>query len=155
MQDCNFSSANALEILQSCTKPLIYLLFWHIDGLVQNCNISSALALEILQSCTKPLICLSFRHDIVVCHLSLDIYQPSCVRRYPFPCRRPHQSAMVRLQVHRLQPQTNPHLPLQITAIWTPAPGLRGKETGLLIRSVGYLGLLLLTSFNFNPSMDK
>ena len=46
-QDCSISIANALEILQSCTKP-------SIDGLAQDCSISIANALEILQSCTKP-----------------------------------------------------------------------------------------------------
>ena len=52
VQACSISSALAMEILQSCTKP------WegHKGGaLVQDCSISSALALVILQSCTKPL----------------------------------------------------------------------------------------------------
>ena len=47
MQDCSISIANALEILQPCTKQ-------SIDSLVQDCSISIANALEILQSCTKP-----------------------------------------------------------------------------------------------------
>ena len=50
VQDSNISIANALEILQSCTKPLIY----YIDGLVQErCN-SIANALELHLSCTHP-----------------------------------------------------------------------------------------------------
>ena len=56
--DCSISSANALEILQSCTKPLMCV--WctcYVDGLVLDCSISIANALEILQSCTKPLMC--------------------------------------------------------------------------------------------------
>ena len=48
-QDCGNSSALALELLQSCTKPLI-------DDLAQDCCNSSALALELPQSCTKPSI---------------------------------------------------------------------------------------------------
>ena len=32
VQDCNNSSALALELLQSCTKPLIFL--YQIDGLM-------------------------------------------------------------------------------------------------------------------------
>ena len=49
-QDCSNSIANALELLQSCTKHL------HIDGLVQDCRNSIAKALELLQSCKKPFI---------------------------------------------------------------------------------------------------
>ena len=41
VQDCSNSSALAMELLQSCTKPLI---------------LCSAIAMESLQSCTKPLI---------------------------------------------------------------------------------------------------
>ena len=52
VQDCSNSIANALELLQSCTKPLIWCiqydisswcLWWHHND-------------ELLQSCTKPLI---------------------------------------------------------------------------------------------------
>ena len=46
MQDCSISIADAMEILQSCTKL-------SIDGLMQDCSISIANAMEILQSCTK------------------------------------------------------------------------------------------------------
>ena len=44
VQDCSNSSALAMELLQSCTKP-------SSDGLVQDCSNSSALAMELLQSC--------------------------------------------------------------------------------------------------------
>ena len=66
VQDCSISSALALEILQSCNKPLILqrivlpMTFEtapnidYIDDLVQYCSISIANALEILQSYTKP-----------------------------------------------------------------------------------------------------
>ena len=76
VQNCCISTANALEILQSCNKPSIW--FWrfpgkiqhqrssyftdlwgiqaHVNGLVQDCSISTADALEIPQSCTKPSI---------------------------------------------------------------------------------------------------
>ena len=69
VQDCSISTANALEILQSCTKPSMlercnssvlahrYIDMgsrMHVDGSVQDCSISTANAVEILQSCTKP-----------------------------------------------------------------------------------------------------
>ena len=46
VQDCSNSSANALELLQSCSL--------YFEGLVQDCSNSNANALELLQSCTKP-----------------------------------------------------------------------------------------------------
>ena len=49
VQDCSNSIANALELLQSCTKP-------SIRGLVQDCSNSTANSLELLQSCAKPSI---------------------------------------------------------------------------------------------------
>ena len=52
MQDCSNSIALAMELLQSCIKPLKYG-HSHIDGLVQGGSISSALTMEILQSYTK------------------------------------------------------------------------------------------------------
>ena len=52
VQDCSNYIANALELLQSCTKPSIYQLVSrltsYMDGLVQDCSISIALAMEIL-----------------------------------------------------------------------------------------------------------
>ena len=64
MQDCSNSTANALELLQSCTKPSIW--GWtkmmvisdslYIDGLMQDCSNSTANTLELLQFCTKPSI---------------------------------------------------------------------------------------------------
>ena len=48
MQDCSISIANALEILQSCTKTSIY----NIDGLVQERRNSNALAIDLSLSCT-------------------------------------------------------------------------------------------------------
>ena len=66
VQDCSNSIANALELLQSCTKPSTSLTWTHqhsnwytphnIECLVQDCSNSSALAMELLQSCTKPSI---------------------------------------------------------------------------------------------------
>ena len=75
VQDRSNSIANALELLQSCTKSSIYktlnsqittciLTSWmncrvtisstyQIDGLVHDCSNSSALATELLQSCAK------------------------------------------------------------------------------------------------------
>ena len=66
VQDCSNSIADALELLQSCTKPS--LCCYHppalsisahslVDGLMQDCSNSIADALELLQSCTKPSIC--------------------------------------------------------------------------------------------------
>ena len=58
--DFNISSANALEILQSSTKPLIlcYPLIYLCchKWFRPDCIISIANALEILQSCNKPSI---------------------------------------------------------------------------------------------------
>ena len=48
----SISSVLAMEILQSCTEPLVSPLHWPI----KNCSISNVLAMEILQSCTEPLI---------------------------------------------------------------------------------------------------
>ena len=56
LQDCSNCIANALELLQSCTKPLILPRHKNVDGSVQGCSNSSALAVELLQSCTKPLM---------------------------------------------------------------------------------------------------
>ena len=42
MEDCSISTANALEILQSCTKPskwMFYLLERHIDVFMFNCDL--------------------------------------------------------------------------------------------------------------------
>ena len=41
MQDCGISSANALEILQSCTKPLRWspVVFWRLSNMVELSNI--------------------------------------------------------------------------------------------------------------------
>ena len=52
VQDCSNTSANALELLQSCTKPSIY----HdiVDGLKQERRNSTAVALESCLSCTNP-----------------------------------------------------------------------------------------------------
>ena len=41
MQDCSNSIADAMELLQSCTKPLIYVV-WNL-----NCVISNTHALDI------------------------------------------------------------------------------------------------------------
>ena len=68
VQDCSISRALAVEILQSCTKPLkwcMYVLlgYWKcllLDGFVQDCNNSCASAMELLQSFTKPSIILIF-----------------------------------------------------------------------------------------------
>ena len=47
VQDCGNSSALAMEIQQSCTKP---------SDIVQDCSNSSVLAMELQQSCTEPSI---------------------------------------------------------------------------------------------------
>ena len=71
VQECGNSTVNALELLQSCTKPLssgvvvpkldVYFTWTkhshYIDGVVQDCSNSSALAMESLQSCIKPSTC--------------------------------------------------------------------------------------------------
>ena len=53
MQYCSDFIADALWLLQSCTKPSLT----DIDDLVQDCSNSIANALELLQSCAKPSIC--------------------------------------------------------------------------------------------------
>ena len=57
VQDCSNSIANALELLQSCTKPwrLSSLTDMYENLLVQDCSNSIANTLELLQPCTKPL----------------------------------------------------------------------------------------------------
>ena len=49
VQNCSNSSVLAMELLQSCTKPLIF-------SLLQDCSNSSALRMNLQQSCTKSLI---------------------------------------------------------------------------------------------------
>ena len=63
VQDCSNSSALAMELLQSCTKPseqgcqvVRYHSSGHYDGLMKGCSNSSVLAMELLQSGTKPSI---------------------------------------------------------------------------------------------------
>ena len=65
VQDCSDSSALAMDLLQSCTKPSIFihckLKFTpkedkNIDGLVQDCSNSSALAMDL------DWICLTTTH---------------------------------------------------------------------------------------------
>ena len=62
VQDCSNSNVLAMELLQSCTKPLLHIFTIRyelqicIDSLVQDCSISFANPLEILQSCIKPSI---------------------------------------------------------------------------------------------------
>ena len=58
VQDCGNSSASAMELPQSCTKPYIYVYTYtdaythiYIYGLVQDCGNSIADALELPQSC--------------------------------------------------------------------------------------------------------
>ena len=79
MQDCSISIANALEILQSCTKPSICFNLNHanlmmmfsrferrgFDGLMQDCSNPIANAPELLQSYTKPSICSRFFFSIL------------------------------------------------------------------------------------------
>ena len=59
VQDCSNSIANAMELLQSCTRASTLwnlLITHHFDGLVEErCN-SCALAMEFRLSCTNPLI---------------------------------------------------------------------------------------------------
>ena len=59
VQDCSNSIANAMELLQSCTRASTLwnlLITHHSDGLVEErCN-SSALAMELPLSCTNPSI---------------------------------------------------------------------------------------------------
>ena len=62
MQDCSNSIANALELLQFCTKPSIH-------GLVQDCNNSIANTVELLKSCTNPSIWSTY---LWVCSLAIS-----------------------------------------------------------------------------------
>ena len=49
VQDCGISIANALEIPQSCTKPLMYCEEMRkINGLVQDCSNSIAKTLGVI-----------------------------------------------------------------------------------------------------------
>ena len=50
-----------MDILQSCTKPLISL---NISGLVQDCSSPIVLAMEILQSSTTPQISLDINPKV-------------------------------------------------------------------------------------------
>ena len=88
VQDCSNSIANAMELLQLCTKPLIYInfvyfLIWdytpekchyflpnwrhlrHFNGLVQDCSNSIANAMELLQSCAKPPLCINIVYSLI------------------------------------------------------------------------------------------
>ena len=79
VQDCSISTANALEILQPCTKPLIHGSASVMFGFVQDCSISTANALEILQSYTK--LCTQFMLVLQLClaHKIWMIILHSCV----------------------------------------------------------------------------
>ena len=83
VQDCSNSSALAMELLQSCTKP-------SLDGLVQDCSNSSVLALELLPSCTKLRYILSFSHTKIT--------------RFPArpPCLHLSQNSLVLLVAHKI-----------------------------------------------------
>ena len=70
VQDCSISIANALEILQSCTKLIDWFslfeaeLVAHISmSLVQDCSISTANTLEILQS---------YSYSLLICSLLIS-----------------------------------------------------------------------------------
>ena len=103
VQDCSISIANAMEILQSCTKPLIYphaqhniygkfhILMkldkmssahvHHFNDLVQDCSISIAKTMEIPQSCPKPSTLSRPRykqgeHNTVECKIWSDYNSP-------------------------------------------------------------------------------
>ena len=54
VQDCSISSALAMEVLQSCTKPTILLSQDDLDGLGHDCSNSIANSQVLPQSCVKP-----------------------------------------------------------------------------------------------------
>ena len=58
VQDCSNSSANALELLQSCTKPSkLCHHAGYIYSLFQKRHKTSVLAMELHLFCIKPLTC--------------------------------------------------------------------------------------------------